>query len=349
MNKLPIYKKTISLALAVLLFLGGPWTAQATAPLPQTLVPLGQAVGVRLQSDGVMVVCVSPVTTEKGSVYPARDAGVAVGDIISHINGAVVNSVEDLQKQVHECRGAPLTLTVRKGNGQITKTVQPQKTNPDEQYKMGVWVRDHMAGIGTLTFYDPQSGFFGALGHGVNEMESGRLMPLKDGALVSADIKEVRRGEMGKPGELKGKFPHAQEWGVIKANTQEGIFGVVSDASPLQISAPLPVMQPAQARLGPAIIYSNVEGTTIESFTVSITKLASGTGGKSFMFEVTDPALIAKTGGIVQGMSGSPIIQDGQFLGAVTHVLVSDPQKGYGIYISAMWDAGKGYFLGKNS
>lgn len=349
MNKLPTYKKTLSLLLALLVLLAGPLSAQADSSVPQTLVPLGQAVGVKLQSDGVMVVCVSPVTTENGSVYPARDAGVTIGDVISHINGVAINSVADLQKQVDECQGRQLELTIRKGNGQTIKTVQPQKTHPDETYKMGVWVRDHMAGIGTLTFYDPKSGFFGALGHGVNETESGRLMPLKNGSLLSVDIKEVRRGTSGKPGELKGEFPKEQEWGVIYGNTEEGIFGVVSDASRLHTSTPLTVMKPEEAKLGPAVIYSNVEGTDIESFSIEITKLASGAGSKSFMFVVKDPALIAKTGGIVQGMSGSPIIQDGKFLGAVTHVLVSDPQKGYGIYISAMWEAGKGYFMGNNS
>ena len=203
-------------------------------------------------------------------------------------------------------------------------------------YCIGAWVRDSMAGIGTMTYYDPKSGEFGALGHGITDVDTALLMPFSNGSILPSTVKAVRRGEAGSAGELRGDFNLTENLGELTANTACGVFGVMESGEYVD-GAALPV---GEARTGEAVICSNVEGDETREYAIEILKVtADSPDGRDLVLSVTDPELIEKTGGIVQGMSGSPIIQDGRLVGAVTHVLVNDPTRGYGIFIENMLEA----------
>ena len=201
---------------------------------------------------------------------------------------------------------------------------------------MGVWLRDSMAGIGTMTFWDPDTGVFAALGHGINDVDTAALMPLESGGIMAATVSGVERGRVGAPGELHGDFDLTADLGSLYANTSQGVFG--RTAQPLSDRAEtVEVARADQVRTGPATILSNIRGDQVEEFQVEITHVSrSGDGTRNLMLEVTDPKLLSATGGIVQGMSGSPILQDGRLAGAVTHVLIDDPTRGYGIFAENM-------------
>ena len=205
----------------------------------------------------------------------------------------------------------------------------------DGTWRLGAWIRDSMAGIGTVTFYDPATGSFGALGHGVTDTDTGLLMPLGDGSVMRASVKAVKRGSAGEPGELKGSFDLAHDLGELYANTEQGVFGSMESCSYTEGDA-LPVAGAGEVHAGPAAILSNVSGDRVESYAIEIVRVLGSTGVQNLLIQVTDPALIQQTGGIVQGMSGSPILQDGKLVGAVTHVMVNEPSKGYGILIENM-------------
>ena len=194
-----------------------------------------------------------------------------------------------------------------------------------------------MAGIGTVTFYDPDTGTFGALGHGITDADTGLLMPLGDGAVMDASVKAVKRGAAGEPGELKGSFDLEHDRGELYANTDRGVFGVMEDFD--FAGSAVPVAAPGEVRTGGAVIRANVSGDGVEEYAIEITRVLEQTGLQNLLLRVTDQRLIDQTGGIVQGMSGSPILQDGKLVGAVTHVMVNDPQKGYGILIENMLSA----------
>lgn len=215
--------------------------------------------------------------------------------------------------------------------GQLIQfTVTPALSQEDGCWRLGLWLRDGIAGIGTVTFYDPETGLFGALGHSINDVDTGILLPLGDGTITSATVSDVQRGEKGKAGELHGAFDTESKLGEVKQNTSSGIFGTAFCGFE---GVPIPVAEDSEIENGPATILANVEGSEVREYAVEISRAQSG--GR-LMVTVTDPELLAATGGIVQGMSGSPIIQNGKLVGAVTHVLISDPTRGYGITISSM-------------
>ena len=212
--------------------------------------------------------------------------------------------------------------------------------NSQGVYQLGVWLRDSMAGIGTLTFADPETGLFGTLGHGINDVDTAVLMPLQSGSIMPASVPDVKRGASGQPGELHGQFDLTQDLGTLYANTSQGIFGQLKQAETVAGLEPVPVASREQVKTGKATILSNIRGDEVEEFEVEITHVYDqDEGARSLMLQVTDPDLLEATGGIVQGMSGSPILQDGKLVGAVTHVLVNDPTRGYGIFIENMLDA----------
>ena len=217
-------------------------------------------------------------------------------------------------------------------------TAQAVKCSTDGAYKLGAWIRDSMAGIGTLTFYDPETGAFGALGHGINDVDTALLMPLESGSIMYATVADVKKGESGSPGELHGAFQVDRDMGELYANTGSGVFGTLTDDSLTDGLRPVPVAARREVKLGGATILSNVAGDTVEEYAVEITKVYPGSGGdtRELMVKVTDPRLLEATGGIVQGMSGSPILQNGKLVGAVTHVLVNNPTEGYGILAETM-------------
>ena len=347
------------LACAVALTGGGVRTAQTAAParldLPrqeavQTMaagvgdqvIPVGKAVGIKLFSDGVLVVGLSAVETQAGSRSPGRDCGLKEGDVITHINGDEVDTIEAVQALVEEQRDSPLTIQAVRGERQLQLTAAAVE-NRQGDYQLGVWLRDSMAGIGTVTFYDPASGVFGALGHGINDVDTAMLMPMETGSIMPASVTQVKKGTGGDPGELHGQFDLTRELGTLYANTGLGVFGRLDPEAEGLGGQAVPVAGRDQVHEGPATILSNIRGDQVEEFDIQITKVApQGDGTRSLTIQVTDPELLEATGGIVQGMSGSPILQDGRLAGAVTHVLVNDPTQGYGVLAETMLRQARG-------
>jgi len=303
----------------------------------RTVIPVGRAVGIKLYSDGVLVVGLSGVETQTGKQSPGKACGLKTGDVITHINGSEVDTIEQVQKQLSRAQGEGLTIRVERGEKSVQLTARPVE-NADGTAQLGVWLRDSMAGIGTMTFYDPESGSFAALGHGINDVDTAALMPMESGAIMPASVGDVKKGLPGQPGELHGEFDLSTELGELRANTERGIFG---QARGLEVSGqPMEIAKRGEVKTGKAVILSNVRGEQVEEFAVELLCVdQSSTGNRNMLLKVTDPQLLALTGGIVQGMSGSPIIQDGKLVGAVTHVLVNDPTRGYGIFIENMLDA----------
>lgn len=307
----------------------------------RTVIPMGQPVGIKLFSDGVLVVGFSEILTENGQAVPAKDCGLREGDIITHINSEEVDTIEQVQSLLQELEDDQMSIRCLRGEKQLQMTVQAVKCADDGTYKLGAWIRDSMAGIGTMTFVDPETGTFGALGHGINDVDTSMLMPLQSGGIMGASVTEVRKGTKGTPGELHGAFDSTGDIGTLSANTGCGVFGMISERSMISGLEPMEVAAPEEVRLGAATILSCVNGTDTEEYAVEIIRLYPGTDSdtRDMMLRVTDPALLETAGGIVQGMSGSPILQDGKIIGAVTHVLVNDPTTGYGIYIENMLNA----------
>ena len=321
-------------ALLAALLLIPAFAAEADAVTTQSrrLVPVGRTVGIKLFSRGILVVGL----TEGAS--PARSCGLEAGDVILSCNGSTVSSTEQFQSMVSA--GEELALQVDREDSRTAVTVQPER-NDQGAYAIGAWVRDSMAGIGTMTYYDPESGIFGALGHGVTDTDTACLMPFASGSILPSAVKAVKRGEPGSAGELRGDFQLSTDLGGLFANTDRGIFGRLASPEylPPQAEA-LPVAPAAEVTSGPAVIRSNVAGEEVRDYAVELTRLSpGGNDPRQLLVTVTDPALLAATGGIVQGMSGSPIIQDGKLVGAVTHVLLNDPTRGYGIFIENMLEA----------
>lgn len=303
------------------------------------LIPMGNAVGINLQSEGVMIVGVPEILADGKSTSPARSAGLSAGDIITQVGTQRVSTNEDLKSAINKLDGSPVVVKVSRGQSTLQLQVTPHKAE-DGHCELGLWMRDGIAGIGTLTFYDPDTGTFGALGHAVNDNETGVIIPLRTGSVMRSFVTDVIQGQAGMPGQLHGTFNNEQILGSLTKNSSSGIFGTMKKNDLTTGKIALPVADFSEIKTGPAIILSNVSGTDIMEYKVEITRLYTGAEavGRSMMITVKDPELIAKTGGIVQGMSGSPILQNGKIIGAVTHVLINDPTRGYGISIENMLD-----------
>ena len=233
----------------------------------RTVIPLGKAVGIKLFSDGVLVVGLSPVETEEGASYPGRDCGLKAGDVITHINGGEVDTIEEVQALVASQEGEPLTIQAVRGQRQLQLTAAAVE-NSQGVYQLGVWLRDSMAGIGTMTFYDPDSGVFGALGHGINDVDTAMLMPLESGSIMPASVSEVKKGSSGAPGELHGQFDLTRDLGTLYANTNLGIFGQMPRQMVGDAVNPVEVASREQVTTGPATILSNIQGDAVEEFEI---------------------------------------------------------------------------------
>lgn len=328
--------RLLMLAAVCALLLGVPGRARA-AEEQRTLVPLGSAVGIKLFSSGVMVVGLSEVATDSGGQSPARDCGLKEGDIITHINSEQVDTIEAVQEVLQELEGEPMSIRAVRAGRQLQLTGEAVQCASDGTYKLGAWIRDSMAGIGTLTWYDPETGVFAALGHGINDVDTNLLMPLQSGSIMTSTVTDVQKGEQGAPGQLQGAFELESNLGDLYANTAGGIFGLATEDLDVSAEA-LPVASRAEVKTGAAVIRANVSGSEVKEYEVEILRVYPDGEDETrdLMIRVTDPELLEATGGIVQGMSGSPIIQNGMLVGAVTHVLVNDPTCGYGILAETM-------------
>ena len=310
--------------------------AVTCAATERTLVPVGKTVGIKLFSHGVMVVRLSEVETQAGSISPAERCGLRVGDIITEMQGRSVNTIEEVEAVLRDADGAPLALQVSRNGKALRMTTRAARCCADGSYKLGAWVRDSMAGIGTVTWYDPQTRRFAALGHGVTDVDTGQLIPLKSGAVMPASVSGVMRGGQGCPGQLHGSFDLSHDLGSLTANSSRGIFGTAYDDS--FAGKPVPVARRSEVKTGTASILCNIEGTDVQEYDVEILRIypESASECQNLMIQVTDEALLSATGGVIQGMSGSPILQNGALVGALTHVLVNDPTRGYGILAEKM-------------
>lgn len=307
------------------------------------LIPGGNSIGVVLHSRGVIVVGNSPVLTmNDGQVNPAKDGGIMVGDVILSINGIMVQSdsqvaeiIDHSGKDDHN-----LAIVFKRGNQEMNCTIKPALCNDTKRYRIGLFVRDSAAGVGTLTFYHPQSRAYGALGHVITDSDTNQPIDCEQGKIVAAKVSGIQHGLRGQPGEKIGVFiEEDQLLGNIQKNTRFGIYGNLSVDLPNELyPQAIPVASMNQIETGDAEILTVVNGQAIERFSIEIQKvnLQEYPEGKGLVIKVTDPILLEKTGGIVQGMSGSPIIQKGKIIGAVTHVFVHDPTRGYGCFIDWM-------------
>lgn len=310
------------------------------AELTDPLIPLGNSIGVTLNMDGVMVVAVSEMTASDGQTKsPAKDAGLQAGDLIKCINGKELHSVTELSVALEETESTPIPIQVERQGTTKDFIVTPVMEKDSGEYKLAAWVKDAASGIGTITFCNPKDNTFGALGHSIADNQTGEVVSLSGGNVLKSTIVAVDRGERGRPGELKGVFMEEKDKiGTVLENTECGLFGTLEEQSGLLSGTPLPVASRGEVKPGAAEIFSNVEGETVQRYCVEIQKIDRGNNNsnKDMVIKVTDPKLLEKTGGIVQGMSGSPIVQDGKLVGAVTHVFVNDPTRGYGVFIDCM-------------
>ena len=295
----------------------------------ELLIPVGRIVGLQLSDNTVTV-----AAFDDASGDGARAAGLKIGDQLLQIDATAIQCAEDVRRALSQCDG-DAQLTVRRGNRRCTVTVPTRQS--EDGPRLGVYLRQGIAGIGTVTFYDPDTRKFGALGHGVSSSK-GNLLDMKSGNAYEAVVLSVKKGKCGEPGQLKGTADAASAIGTLLRNTPQGVFGTAKQGWKGQ---PLPTASPEEIHVGQAAILSTISGNAPREYSVEILKIypKDRTDGRNLLLKVTDPTLLEATGGIVQGMSGSPILQDGKLIGAVTHVLVNDSATGYGIFIENMLEA----------
>lgn len=328
-----LYAKRIA-RLTVLLFvlLLAPAATANADYTPDALIPLGVVTGIEVATDGVVV------TGFTWADSPAALAGIKAGDIITAVGSKKVSSGSDLRYICAHLSTEKIEVTVCRDGRVKNLSIMPQDMGLGRA-ELGIMVRDGLSGIGTITFVEPRSGLYGALGHGVTDAVSGGYLPLRGGSLTRSVITGIVPGVAGTPGKIIGISDGGEYRGSVDANTPFGIFGITDDES-LTIGEPIPVADPSEVEKGEAYILSNIGGEGVRQYEIQIVKLYGNTpDGRNMSIKVTDTELLTLTGGIVQGMSGSPIIQDGKLVGAVTHVLVNDPAMGYGIFIQNMLDA----------
>ncbi|MBE7055945.1 MAG: SpoIVB peptidase [Ruminococcaceae bacterium] len=312
--------------------------------IPETKVIVsGKPIGVKMVSEGLLVTgFVGFLAEDNVFVTPARDSDIRQGDRILKVDGKSIKNANDFSEILCQCKGYPVKLTVNRNGKEIEIMAKPCKDLEGGIYKLGLWVKDSVAGIGTLTFYSSKTGFYGALGHGITDSETGTVFNLSKGILMNADITGVVKGTSGVPGELKGVFLTGDKnvaSGNVLLNNDEGIYGYLSkDAMEKLSGKEMLIGTASMVKEGPATIISTIDGEGPCEYSVNIQKVSLSKVGstKGLVVKITDKKLLDKTGGIVQGMSGSPIIQNGRLIGAITHVMINDPTMGYGVFIESM-------------
>lgn len=304
------------------------------------VVALGDIVGLKLYTNGVLVVGMSEISGVDNHKYrPYEETGIEEGDMIVEVNEQTVTCTSDLLKSIKEAEGREVSISyVRDGNIEET-SIKPVKAQ-DNTYKIGLWVRDTAAGVGTVSFYEPSTGLFAALGHGILDIDTEELLDISTGDFVTTNIVSITKGEKGNPGKIQGSIENQTTIGQVYKNTEFGVYGSLKNLSGLNINSQntMKVALRDEIKTGKASIISTLENNKKEEYEVEIQKIDknNNSDNKSMLIKVTDQRLIDKTGGIIQGMSGSPIIQDGKLIGVLTHVLVSDPTMGYGVFADMM-------------
>lgn len=305
--------------------------------LPKTkVIPVGTMAGLKLYTSGVLVVGMSELEGIDNKKYkPFENTGIKEGDSIIEIDSNKIESTEELIEKVNNSNGNDINLKYVHDEETKECSIKPVKTS-NNQYKLGLWVRDSAAGVGTVTFYDKDTRSFGALGHGITDIDTEKLINIESGEFVSTKIINIIKGENGTPGKIQGSIENGKNIGTISKNTKFGIFGRVDNLTSLNIdtSKEMEVALRDEIKLGKATILCSLDNNNVESYEIEIEKInkQNNYDNKSMQIKVTDYKLIEKTGGIIQGMSGSPIIQNGKFVGAITHVMVQNPTEGYAVF-----------------
>ncbi len=303
------------------------------------LIPLGIPVGLKINTRGVIVVAMSDINTlENVKMSPAVSAGLQIGDVITHVNNIEINTGEEMSYYINSFNGNKVELTINRNGARMMLGVTPVQSSKDLKYKIGLWVRDYTAGVGMMTFVHKDTKVFGALGHPIADVDTNQVIDVLRGDIVEASIVSIRKGIKGYAGELKGIFADDKIVGKIDKNTKFGVFGLINNENEILNRKEFPIAFKEEIEEGPAKIIATIEGKEPREYIINIEKLLdpSDGSGKSMLIRITDQELLSKTDGIVQGMSGSPIIQNGKIVGAVTHVLLNKPEVGYGIYIESM-------------
>lgn len=301
------------------------------------VIPCGVPFGVKIFTEGVVVIALTDVMTDSGVQNPAKKANIKKGDVIVSINDIQVHSNDEIAKIVERSNGQVLSMHVKRVDDEFDTKLEPMKSSQDGLFKAGMWVRDSSAGIGMLTFVEPKSKIFAGLGHGICDVDTQELLPLSHGDIVASKITGVKSGKRGVPGELRGEFESNNSVGTLSSNTDTGVYGVFEKSIELPNQCMMIAMK-QQVKTGPAKVITTVDGNVPKEYNINVVSVNynPNTPTKNMVIEITDEELLAKTGGIVQGMSGSPIICNGMVIGAVTHVFVNNPKRGYAIFAETM-------------
>lgn len=318
----------------------------------QKVFASGAPIGIKLKTNGIIIINVSGVFLEDGTkIIPAENAGLLTGDVLIKAGGKDLKNISDLTGIIKNSGGKPVDIIYRRQDIEYKTTITPIQSGEDDEYRIGVWVRDSSAGIGTLTFINHANNVYGALGHGINDIDTGSLLQVGSGTLMESNIKGIKKGIKGAPGELEGDFLNSSGIvGDIELNCEFGIFGKIdSKIKKEKLGRLYSIGSHSAVTLGRATILTCLNGNQVEEYEIEIQRIARNdlSSTKNMVVQITDQRLLDSTGGIVQGMSGSPIIQDGRLIGAVTHVFINDPMRGYGVFIESMLS--KAEALAKNN
>ncbi len=323
-------------------------TIQVRQTQRTTVLVSGCAFGIKMFQDGAMVIGFSDIYTSTGSCNPAKEAGIAIGDIIVEIDKVRITANEQVAQSLNSAAGQAVTVVYKRAGVAYTTTITAVVDKTTGTYRCGMWVRDSSAGIGTMTFTDPSTGVFAGLGHSINDIDTGLIVPFLSGEIVGVEVLGITPSKVGSPGEIKGRFANGEAVGIIKANNAGGVYGVLYTQP---TGMPMDIAFAHEIEIGPATIYTTLGpgGPAWYSVQIERVNLNESDNAKDMLIRITDPDLLNLTGGIVQGMSGSPIVQNGRLVGAVTHVLVNDPTRGYGIFAENMLEIANNIVLEKEN
>lgn len=315
-------------------------TEEVNSNVKHYVCPIGRTIGLKLYTNGVLVVGMSEIKSDSGeSIKPYEGKNIKEGDMIKSINGKEISNTKELIEIVNESKGKEISIKFQRDNEELYTTINPIKTK-DNNYMLGLWVRDAAAGLGTLTYYDENKKQFAALGHGIQDIDTGNLLKISNGEIVTSKVISISKGKKGEAGTIRGIIDDGISIGKVIQNNNKGIYGEVTNINYInKVKLPeVEVAQRKEVKKGKATVYCSLDNDEAKGYEIEIKKMFynNSSDNKNMLIEITDKDLLEKTGGIIQGMSGSPIIQNGKFVGAVTNVLLNKPEVGYAIFADCM-------------
>ncbi len=336
MNRSKITNKFLCILFSVILSISVSAAPVSLGEAPQNVYVGGMPFGIRFQVGEVSVIKKNSFISEGKTVSPADEAGILENDVITQVGTAKIETVNDFISAVDTKSGSPIDLTVKRGEKEFTATLTPQRSDETGEYMLGILLKDSSAGIGTVTYIAEDSFVFAGLGHGICDSNTGEILPIENGYISRVKINGITKGTCGSPGELRGIL-ETEKCGKLLSNTEVGVYGVFTDSQKIA-ERKICVAKADEIKTGSATILCTLDDNKCGEYAIEISEIdhSAAAKTKNYVIKVTDERLIEKTGGIVQGMSGSPILQNGKLIGAVTHVFVNDPTRGYGIFIENM-------------